>query len=272
MKSIFNNAPSYFPNFTLIKTKLSLYFCVVFLFFINIKLNSQVNVRDSSINTFFISAHYAAMLPGGDMKDRFGWNNNLGGSFSFKSKHNLIAGLDFNFIFGNKIKEDTILDIIKNSKGYVIDGDGIYANINMFERGFYTAAKLGYIIPFFGPNPNSGIIISASAGFLQHKIRIEHTDNTAPQLRDDYLKGYDRLTNGLAISQFVGYAYFGNSRLMSFFAGIEFIEAWTESRRTYDFDRMGADKTKRFDLIKGVKVGWIFPLYRRASKSGYYYF
>jgi len=248
------------------------YFILLLLVSFLFNLNAQVNVRDSSIRTAFVSGHYAVMLPGYDLKERFGLCHNIGTSFSFKNKHNLIVGLDFNFIFGNKIKEDTILDIIKTTKGYVIDGDGIYANLNMFERGFYVAAMAGYIFPFYGPNPNSGILITSGIGLLQHKIRIEHTDNTAPQLRGDYLKGYDRLTNGLALNQFIGYLYLGNSRFMSFYAGFEFLEAWTQSRRDYDFDRMGKDKSKRFDMLTGIKVGWIFPLYRRTSKTGYYYF
>jgi hypothetical protein len=34
---------------------------------------------------------------------------------------------------------------------------------------------------------------------------------------------------------------------------------------------MGPDKTKRFDLLSGFRIGWILPLYKRTPET-YYYF
>jgi hypothetical protein len=219
------------------------------------------------------TAHYAFQIPGNDLAKRFGVNSNIGGSFMFKNKKNWISGVEFNFIFGNVIKEDTTLNIISTKEGLVIGGDGIYADVNQFQRGFYAAAKLGKIIPFYGPNPNSGILIYGSCGLLQHKIRTEVTDNTAPQLlKKELKKGYDHLANGLGISEFIGYIYMGNNRLISFYAGLEFNQAWTKSRRTWDFDRMGKDTQNRYDTQYSIKIGWIIPLYKKSSKTGYYYF
>ena len=233
---------------------------------------AQVDIKDSTIFTPIISFHFSFQIPGNDLAKRFGSNSNVGGSFMIKNKNNWLFGADYNFLFGNIIKEDTILKMISTKAGSIIGGDGIFASVNQFERGFYADLKLGKIFSFKKPNPNSGVLVTGSVGFLEHKVRTEVTDNTAPQLMGDYKKGYDRLTNGVGISEFIGYLYLGNNRLTSFYAGFEFIQSWTRSKRKWDFDRMGADNSKRFDTLYGIKVGWIIPLYKRASKTGYYYF
>lgn len=83
-------------------------------------------------------------------------------------------------------------------------------------------------------------------GILQHKIRIEHQDNKIPQLEGDYLKGYDRLSNGLMVHQFVGYFHMSNNRLINFFVGAEAWQGFTKNRRDLNFDtKMHDDKTKQ---------------------------
>jgi hypothetical protein len=242
------------------------------LFIVHCSLSAQVDVKDSIVFTPMLSAHYSAMLPGNDLAKRYGFNSNIGGSFMFKNKKNWLAGLDFNFLFGNIIKENNILQGITTKDGGIIAVDGTFAEVNEFERGFYINAKLGRLFPVIGPNPNSGILITGSVGLLQHKIRIDVANNNTPQLNADYKKGYDRLTNGLGISEFIGYMYLGNNRLISFYAGIELIQSWTQGRRDWQVDLMAPDHAKRHDTLYGLKFGWIIPLYQKASKSGYYYF
>ena len=82
----------------------------------------------------------------------------------------------------------------------------------------------------------------------------------------------DRLTSGLGISEFIGYLYMGNNRLKSFYAGVEFTQGWTKCRRKYDYNTMSYNNSNYHDYIYGIKVGWIIPSYKRASKTGYYYF
>jgi hypothetical protein len=231
----------------------------------------QKNIRDSLISTSLLSCSYAYQYPGGDLDKRFYSNNAIGGSYLFKTKHNWLVGVNGFFMFRDKIKETGLFQSISTSNGYIIDGNGIYAEVRLYERGFYGGAQLGKIFPVLGPNKNSGILLMAGTGLLQHKIRIENPDNTAPQIKGDYKKGYDRLTNGLAVNEFIGYMYLGNSRLVSFYAGFEFTQAWTQNRRSYNFDLMGPDNTKRMDLLSSFKIGWVIPLYKRAPEK-YYYF
>lgn len=218
------------------------------------------------------NAFYAYQVPGKDLALRFGNNSMIGGGFLYKFNSNLVAGLEGGFIFSENIKnKDSYLSKISTSEGYVISEAGTFAEVYLHERGFNINAKLGGILPVIGPNSNSGILIMGGAGILQHKIRYEIPDNNAPQLSSEYKKGYDRLSNGPSISQFIGYVHFGNNRTINFHIGAEFIQAWTKSRRPFDFDRMQADTQKRFDLLWGIRVGWILPLYKRTAKEFYFY-
>lgn len=244
-------------------------FFTAILILLTFQVFSQVNIKDSLIQTSFLSAHYSFNLPGGDLKSRFGANSIVGGKYSFKTKSNWLFEAQGNFIFGNNIRESNILDSIKNSDGNIVDGNGEVATITMFERGFSFTGNVGKIFPVFGPNKNSGLVFTQGVGFLQHKIRIENFTNTAPQIKGDYKKGYDRLSNGLALTQFFGYTYLGNKRIYSFYAGFEITEAWTKNRRSYNFDQMKKDETLRLDLMSGIKVGWIIPLYKRSPRPYY---
>ena len=122
------------------------------------------------------------------------------------------------------------------------------------------------------PNPNSGIIIKAGVGYIQHWIRIRiNEDKTIPSFEGDYAKGYDRLSSGLAISEFIGYLYMGNTRVLNFFVGFEFMQSWTTNRREVNFDTGMKDDGNRFDALNGFKIGWIIPIYKRTPKEYYYY-
>jgi hypothetical protein len=253
------------------KRRLLFLFCIPVFCIVNcFHASAQFNVRDSSVSFFMIGGTFAYQIPGGDIADRFGNNFNVGGTFQWKTKKNWIFGIDGNFLFGDDVKENNILEKISTSQGYIIGEGGFYADVVLYERGLMFQAKGGKIFPFIGPNPNSGLMATLGVGLLQHKIRIEDKGNTAPQLSDEYKKGYDRLTNGLSLTQFLGYANFGNHRLVNFQAGFEFTEAFTKSRRNYDFDTMTHDDKSRFDLLVGVRVAWIIPLYKRTPREYYY--
>ncbi|PKP20164.1 MAG: hypothetical protein CVU05_09700 [Bacteroidetes bacterium HGW-Bacteroidetes-21] len=215
---------------------------------------------------------YMPQVPGGDLADRFGINSNIGGSFIYKHKSNLFAEVNGGFIFGGNLKGDAVglFDSIMTSNGYVINENGEYAKIITAERGFFIGGRLGYIIPVFKNNPNSGIMISVGGGLLQHKIRIDNDANNAPQILYDYKKGYDKLTNGFSATQFIGVVYYGKQQLFNFYAGFEFYQAWTQSRRSYDFNLKAPDTQKRVDLLNGFKVGWIIPIYKRMPDPFYF--
>jgi hypothetical protein len=231
---------------------------------------SQKLSRDTCTNIFSISASYGYFMPGGNLKDRFGNNSTIGAALLYKTPKNWLIGLDWNYIFGDNINEDTILNNISTSQGFVIDGNGRPAMISLYERGFLTSVKFGKLICLNSKNPNSGFVLLGSAGFLQHKIRIQNTDGAAVQIRGDYKKGYDRLTNGLSVSEYIGYMYYGKKNILNVYGGFELTQAWTQNRRSLNFDTQSRDLTKRLDLLYGVKIGWMVPFYSRKTQKYYY--
>ena len=227
---------------------------------------------DIKRNVIGISATYAYQIPTGDLANRFGANSNIGASVWFKHKTNWIIGAEFTYMFGQNMKEEaySIFNNIKTAEGNITDKYGQASVVLLSERGFYAGIKLGRVISISKRNLNSGILLTFGLGILQHKIDIQNDGNVTPQIIGDYEKGYDKLTNGLALQQFVGYMYVGKSRLANFYVGMEFTQAFTQSRRDFDFALMKKDDTKRLDLLNSIRVGWVIPFYKREAKNFYY--
>ena len=247
-------------------------YILVFLLFSFACSFGQFSVKDSSFLIPMISVHYSGHIPGGDMADRFGNSSMVGGSLALKTKKNWIFSLDGNFLFGNQIKNESFyFHSIKNSQGYVIDGNGMAAEIYLYERGFNFSAHFGKQFKFLNPNPNSGPFVELGFGFLQHKVRIENPYFVAPQVIGDYKPYYDRLSSGLSFTQLIGYRFLSDSRLLNFYLAFEFNQAFTQGRRTYNLDDMKSGAENRIDLLSGIRIGWIMPLYPKAPKEFYYY-
>ncbi len=236
-------------------------------------LQGQSDVSDSSLTIPMFYAAYSYQIPGGDMAERYGNNSAIGGGFQVKTHSNWIVGAEFQFLFGNNIKiADQIMNNLKTEDGNIIDMAGNFASYSLLERGYYLSARFGKLFPVLSPNPNSGILVSGGFGYLQHKIRIEVSNNSAPQIDGDYKRGYDRLAGGPCISEFIGYLYVGNSRLLNFYGGFEFNQAWTIAKRDVNFDTQKPDAVKnRFDVLSGFKIGWIMPLFRRMPEKIYFH-
>ncbi|MBK5284863.1 MAG: hypothetical protein JJE25_05640 [Bacteroidia bacterium] len=233
-------------------------------------LFAQKSSSDSAVSVTILAPSFAYQLPGGNMADRFGYNFNVGGSLVRKLKSNWLVGLEGHFLFGDQVREKHILDGISTQQGFVIGTNGGYADIFLYERGFHFLAKTGKIFNAFSPNPNSGIVATLGVGLLQHKIRIENDDNSAPQVAGEYVKGYDRLSNGLSITESIGWFYLGKNHIANFTFGFEFTQAFTKNRRSYNFDEMKRDDTNRLDLLYGFRMSWMIPFYGKATKEFYY--
>jgi hypothetical protein len=228
--------------------------------------------RENIGNGLLFSISLGFQEPGGDMADRFGANSNLGGGLEFiTEKSNFIFGLEGGFLFGSRVKEDVIANL-RMPDGEIVGGDGVFSSVALRQRGFFAGAKFGKIFRLSKSNPRDGLKITVGAGLLQHKIRIQDDSRQVNQLDGDYKKGYDRLTNGLALQQFIGYQLLSKNRLVNFYAGLEFTQGFTESRRDWNFDTMTADTERRFDMLIGVRLGWILPFYFGGDVSDSYYY
>lgn len=211
-----------------------------------------------------VNISFAGQLSGGDLAERFGENLNAGGSLLYMTSKKWLFGTEGYFLFGNTIKENVLANLF-TSDGYIIGSSKQYTNVFTEERGWFIGATVGKIIPITQKDKRSGLRLTLSLGVLEHKIRIDDQLGDVPQLADDYIKGYDRLTNGLALTEFIGYQHFSKNRLINYFVGFEFTQGFTQSRRSFNYDTMEADTSARLDLLYGFRVGWTLPLYTSDS-------
>ncbi|MFA6126691.1 MAG: hypothetical protein WC699_05260 [Bacteroidales bacterium] len=242
---------------------------LVFLFF-PLLLPAQ-SIKDTTLQLHMFSFHVSSHLPTGDIASRYGFNMGAGGSYWLKTRSGWLFGIDYTYIFGNKFKEDSILNGIRDQSGYMITsyGEQMYPTIS--ERGFYSGLKVGKLFPVMGPNKNSGLIFTAGAGLLQYKTFFRFEENTIPVMQGDYIKMFDYQTNGIALNQFIGYLHLDNDQPINFYAGFEFHQAWTICRRDWLYNLHGYDNTLRHDFLFGFKVGWIFPVGKKTTGT-YTYF
>ncbi len=239
---------------------LALIFCL--------SVNSQ-NIKDSTIYAPIFSLNYAFQIPVNTLSDRFGTNNNLGFSGGIKTKNNWTYELSTSFIFGTNVKDTTIIDHLQNNQNWIINQFGEESVVLIQERGQVFSFKIGKIFNVIGPNPNSGLILKLGIGWMRHKIRIDNENDQIPQLSQQYLPYYDRLASGLNLYQFIGYHHMSNNRLTNFFLGLEFYQGFTKGRRDYQIDTMEPSTEKRLDILNGIRIGWIVPVFRQAPNDFY---
>ena len=194
----------------------------------------QWQVRDSSLFNPHITIGYGYSTPGGDLANRFGNNGSIEVGFHVKDKKNWYYGVQFNYLFGNKVHEPNLLSNLLTSRGEILDEQGQIATMFIQERGFNVFVHGGKLFPVIGPNKNSGLLITAGVGLLQHKIRIEHQEAKITQLEGEYLKGYDRLTNGLSVNQFIAAAV---SEKMASVMTLDYLKLEAAKGDRSDFDR-----------------------------------
>ena len=219
------------------------------------------------------SFHYGFFIPAGDLSDRFGNNFYAGFGSEYISQSDLIFGFEGGIRFGNQVKEDA-LAALRNDQGEVmgiVDGVGVLGNVSLRQRGYYVGGKIGKLFPVSSVNKRSSIRATIGLGIFQHRIRIQDDDGSIPALEGDLTNGYDRLSNGLSLQEFIGYQIMSQDRRMNFYFGLEFYQAFTQGRRSFDINLMAPDDEKRTDLSFGLKVGWIVPIYLQKSEQEIYY-
>ncbi len=223
---------------------------------------------DSARALPLVGVSFGGQLPGGDLEQRFGPNLSAGGAFMYKTKKNWLLGVDANYMFGRNVKEDVLVNL-KTVTGSVIDNDGFPADLRITERGIGVHVIGGKVFKFFSRNPNSGLMVTVGAGYLQHKINLYDAQQRIAAIKGELRYGYDRLTLGFSTSQFVGYLYLSENRLLNFYFGVETVQAFSKSLRKLNYDTGLTDTKQRLDLLYGLKFGWILPLYKKRPKEFY---
>ena len=226
------------------------------------------SVKDSTVRILMVGMHFSGQLPKYDLEKRFGANFSVGSSFIWKTKHNLLFSAEGSYFFGSNVKEDVVAGL-RNESGSITDNEGYPADLRLTERGWNFYGSFGYLFSKLGNNPNSGVFATIGAGWMQHKIKLYDANQKIAAVDKDLKKGYDRLSGGFGLTQFIGYKYISNNRLANCYFGFEFYEGFTKSLRGFNYDTGLVDNQKRFDMLMGFRFGWVLPLYKRTKD--YYY-
>ncbi len=232
-------------------------------------LNAQ-NKRLPEDKAILVNISYGIKLPAIDLNERYGATFDVGLGLEYlPDSSRLIVGVEGFYIFGSNVKNDPIANL--RVPTLVIGTDSRLALVSLRQRGIYAGGHIGWLFPLRDDTPRSGIRVTAGAGYLQHKIRIQDNSKTAIQTNGNYIYLYDHMTKGFAFNQFIGYQHLANNKMINFFAGFEFNEAVVKNIRTYNMDIGGKDENTYLDLRIGFKLGWTLPLYLNASEREIYY-
>lgn len=227
--------------------------------------------RENTGEAFLITIQFSGQLTGGDLAERYGPCSDVSGSVGWMSdSKSWIFGVEGAFLFGSDVRED-VLSPLRTTQGDIIGITGTIAPVLLRQRGVYLGVHGGRIFPLSQSNPRNGIRVSIGGGYLQHQIRIVDDSNTTDHITGDFQKGYDRLTSGPALRQFVGYQLFSSDRLLNFHIGVELTQAFTNSRRSVNYDTGLPGDTNRLDMLFGLRMGWSLPLYYGIPKEETYY-
>ena len=210
---------------------------------------------------------FAGHIPGGDLGSRFGRNLAFGGGLEYIMANNWIFGAEGHYLFGNTVKEDP-LAIIRTDAGDIIGNNMLVASVVLRQRGLYLGAVGGKLLTF--SDKRSGLRLTFGAGLLRHRIRLQDDSRTVTQITGDYAKGYDRLTGGLALQQFVGWQHLGSQRRSNWMLGFEFNQGFTQSLRDWDFTERRKLDGGRIDLRIGIRAAWTLPFYQKKSSEIFY--
>lgn len=250
------------------KYALSLFYITVF----SMGMLAQVNVRDSATSAWHFKIDMSGYGVAADLADRYGVLFGVGGSIGKKTLSNWLFGVEGTYFFGNRVKNTfAIFGSQTTEQGFFIGTNGEYATIEFLARGFYTGAYFGKILPILNHNPSSGIFIKLGGGFIQNQIYVRNPSGTYPQFSGEYGKGYDRLHNGFALNQQVGYIHSGNRRTINFAVSFECIQGFTKNQRGYNWDTRQADLANKRDLYFGLKLSWFLPVYNKNEQKFFYY-
>ena len=231
---------------------------------------AQIVPKDSIPSGFLFGLGVGASQPAGILNERFTTGGNLNFNAIYRTKNNFMFGLGAEQLFGYHLKDTTLFQSLKNDQGVFIDESGVPAAVILTGTGFIFKGSMGKLFTF-RENKNSGIYCRLSLGFLQHKIKINVQDTKVPGLHDEYLKGYDHLTNGLYTNSFIGYMFLARDGRFNFSLGLDYGLGFTKNRRSWNFDSNSFDNSSRLDHILSIKLTYFFSLYLSDPEGDYYF-
>ena len=171
-----------------------------------------------------------------------------------------------NFLFGDQVNDTTLFDNITSSEGELLDLNGQFADVRVYERGGNFSAGIGYKWTSFG---DLHLYSELNVGYLLHKTRIETIGNSLPNLTKEYKRGYDQLSGGLLMRKYLGFHYIGDHHLVNFTFGVTYNYAQTKLLRSYDYKSGQFISRTNNDQYFGIQVGWIVPFYKAPAEKAF---
>ena len=222
---------------------------------------------DSSRAAICVALQGSAQIPYGNLFNRYGFSKAVGMSVYYKAKSNYCIGITADYFFGNNAKEaDLLFKNISTSDGSIIMESGDYAEIRLYERGYYVGPTFGYISnKLLSSNKNTGLSFWLTCGYIEHKTKI--LGDNVLQLTESYKTGYDRLTAGFFMQEGVFYNHMSINHLINYRVGIELLQGFTKGLRKVNFDTGESGTKNRFDGLMSVKFGWFLPVNMRSKKE-----
>lgn len=234
-------------------------------------LIAQRNPVLNEVHMVVLTATYGVHLPGGQLADRFGNGFVFGGQTEWMTwPGNWIVGLDTRFGFAGEVKEN-VLAFLQDADGTTVGRDVSLSQAFLQQRMLLASAYVGKLIPVVAANKRSGIRLTLGGGYLRHWIKVNDEMRSLPQIEGPYGAGYDRLTVGPALTQFLGYQHISLSRRLNVLFGVDAMQGFTRSHRDYDYQNMSGDLSARLDWSFGVRAGLSVNLYSGSQQGDIYY-
>ena len=203
---------------------------------------------------------------------------NFGVNAIYKFKSNWLVFLDGDFSFGsdNLKSRDKRLSHLFTRDSIIIGTNGTDAVVTMYNRCFMVRAGAGKIIRVSRNNPNSGILLKLTGGWIQQQTVFNINEVHAPQVEKPYSRLYDHQRMGGVLTESVGFWFMSNDlNLVNFYVTFELSQSLMKSTRDYTIDNLqglnGKDNNLYFDLTYTLKFCWMFPLKGKTAYDYYYY-
>lgn len=207
-----------------------------------------------------------AQQPHLDLAKDYGSNLNFNISADQKWNRNWITGLGFEYLYGTQVKQD-VLSALRNDVGYITNNAGYPADVRVSERGFQVYLKCGYFFKL--QSEHLFWIFTPAITYLEHQVYLYDVEKNIVALQHESIKGYDRLCKGLGLRTETGILYLSKNRLSNFYIGFDASYAWTKNQRRFAYGIGVLPQTTRKDLLTGLKLSWILPIFVSAEHSFY---
>ena len=83
--------------------KIKSYIFILLIFAVKYSAIAQ-SVKDSSFRILMVGVHLSGQMAQNDLAARFGANFATGASFTWKTKRNILFGVEGSYVFGKKVK------------------------------------------------------------------------------------------------------------------------------------------------------------------------